>query len=137
MIVIGSASTASGAICRYTSADALIQPSQYQPFALTFGEVLASGIPVIASDEVGATKGVDPRRCTVFKAGHLDAFEAAVRALLDRLASGAKPDIATIARAEACCLFSIERVVDRILLSFEATLARRNGGEPLWQARAS
>ena len=60
----------------YREAIAVLQPSQYEPFALTVGESLAGGTPVIASDEVGAVEGVDPRVCRVFPRGDQDASSA-------------------------------------------------------------
>ena len=89
----------------YADADALIQPSKYEPFALTVGEALASGMPVVASDEVGAAEGIDPGCCTVFRSGDLDAFESAVRGLIGRLENGAKPAISQLARSEASGIF--------------------------------
>ena len=53
----------------YGEAAAVLQPSHYEPFALSVGEALAAGTPVIASDEVGAVEGVDRRVCTVFPCG--------------------------------------------------------------------
>jgi glycosyltransferase involved in cell wall biosynthesis len=107
----------------YANADALIQPSKYEPFALTVGEALASGIPVVASDEVGATEGVDRGCCSVFRSGDLDAFERAVREMIVRIESGAQPAIARLARSEVERLFSVERVVDGVAESLEAALA--------------
>jgi len=109
----------------YARAGALIQPSQYEPFALTVGEALASGIPVVASDQVGATEGVDPRCCTVFAAGDLDAFEAAVRALVARIESGEHADMGRLARAEAERLFSPDRVTRGVLESIKVAVNGR------------
>jgi glycosyltransferase involved in cell wall biosynthesis len=113
----------------YATADALIQPSRYEPFALTVGEALASGIPVVASDEVGATEGVDPQCCTVFAAGDLDGFEAAVRGVVDRIGNGERTDMARSARAEAERLFSPDRVTRGVFESIEATV-NGEGGRP-------
>ena len=62
----------------------LIQASRYEPFGLTVAEALACGIPVIATDEVGAAEGLDPEVCTVIPAGDVDALETALRAELAR-----------------------------------------------------
>lgn len=111
----------------YADADALIQPSKYEPFALTVGEALASGIPVVASDEVGAAEGIDSGCCTVFRSGDLDAFEAAVRGLIARLEGGAKPAISRLARSEAQRHFSTEHVADTVAESLERALADVDG----------
>jgi glycosyltransferase involved in cell wall biosynthesis len=104
----------------YASAGALIQPSQYEPFALTVGEALASGLPVVASDEVGATEGVDSRCCTTFAAGDLDGFETSVRKMIARVENGERRKMARIARAEAERLFSPDRVARGVLESIKA-----------------
>ena len=90
----------------YRTSDMLLQPSHYEPFALTVGEALASGLPVVASDQVGATEGVDRRACRVFVSGDLDAFEAAVRGLIDDLRAGGRIGLSGVARAEAERLFA-------------------------------
>ncbi len=112
----------------YADADALIQPSKYEPFALTVGEALASGMPVVASDQVGAAEGIDSGCCTVFRSGDLYAFEGAVRGLIGRLEDGAKPAISQLARSEARRHFSAERVADRVAESLEEALAGGGAG---------
>jgi glycosyltransferase involved in cell wall biosynthesis len=62
----------------------LIQASRFEPFGLTVGEALACGVPVIATDEVGAAEDIDPEVLTVVPAGDVAALEAAVRAELLR-----------------------------------------------------
>jgi glycosyltransferase involved in cell wall biosynthesis len=90
----------------YRQAAVVLQPSQYEPFALTVGEALASGTPVVASDEVGAAADVDPRVCLVFPHGDLDAFEAAVRRMLADLRAADRVRLRALARGEAERLFS-------------------------------
>lgn len=94
----------------HRSADMLLQPSHYEPFALTVGEALASGTPVVASDEVGATEDVNPRCCRRFTSGDLDAFEQAVRAMGQSLMHGNDRELRSLARSEAERLFTPERV---------------------------
>jgi glycosyltransferase involved in cell wall biosynthesis len=112
----------------YAGADLLIQPSHYEPFALTVGEALACGVPVVASSEVGATEGVDPACCTVFPAGDIDPFEAAVHGAVDRVRGGGREPIAAVARAEAQRLFSADRVADGVLEAL--TTAARDASPP-------
>lgn len=100
----------------YRTGDALIQPSTYEPFALTVGEALASGLPVVATDEVGATEGVDRLACRVSAAGDLDGLEREVRALVTELQDGARrAQLSRVARAEAERLFSPETVGPQLL----------------------
>lgn len=93
----------------YQRAAILLQPSHYEPFALTVAEALASGVPVVVSNEVGAGEGVDPRCCAVFEAGDMAGFERSVRAII---ASGGAADaeVRQLARAEAERLFDPTRV---------------------------
>lgn len=106
----------------YRTSDALLQPSHYEPFALTVGEALASGLPVVASDRVGATEGVDRRVCRVFPSGDIDAFEAAARGLLDDLRAGGRIALRDIARSEAERLFAPDVVARQLVDVFRAVL---------------
>jgi len=99
---------------RYSEADLLLQPSLFEPFALTVAEALACGVPVVASDEVGACEGVDSRCCTIFPAGDLDGFEAAVRAAVRRARSPLATEVSSLARDEAERLFSPGPVAKRL-----------------------
>ncbi len=90
----------------YRSSDALLQPSHYEPFALTVGEALASGLPVVVSDAVGAAEDVDQRCCRVFPAGDLDAFERQVRELSAGIGGTDANDTRHCAREEAERLFA-------------------------------
>jgi glycosyltransferase involved in cell wall biosynthesis len=90
--------------------DLLIQPSRYEPFALTVAEALASGTPVVTTDEVGAAEDVDPRCVSVVPAGDLDALERAVRARIDDVLSGRDEEARRVARAEAERRFAPEVV---------------------------
>ena len=101
--------------------DVLVQPSTYEPFALTVGEALACGVPVVATNTVGATEGIDPACCRVVDSGDLDALEAAVRGLVADLESGAGPRLRALARAEAERRFdpaTVVRAVHDVLQDF-------------------
>jgi glycosyltransferase involved in cell wall biosynthesis len=99
----------------YQKSAMVLQPSQYEPFALTVGEALASGTPVVASDEVGAVDGVDPRVCAVFPRGDIDAFERAVRTAIAAARSDDRAETAALARAEAQRLFAPATVAATLL----------------------
>jgi glycosyltransferase involved in cell wall biosynthesis len=103
----------------YQDAAAVLQPSQYEPFALTVGEALASGTPVVASDEVGAVDGVDPRVCLVFPHGDIDAFERSVRRAIAGAKSDDRAETAALARAEAERLFAPATVAATLLDELE------------------
>ncbi len=103
----------------YQDAAAVLQPSQYEPFALNVGEALAGGTPVIASDEVGAADGVDPRVCSVFPRGDRDAFEQVVRGAIASAQTSDRGRLAALARAEAERLFAPATVAATLLAQLE------------------
>ena len=107
----------------YREAVAVLQPSQYEPFALTVGEALAGGTPVIASDEVGAAEGIDPRVCQVFPRGDRDAFERAVRDAIGNVDFEQRGELAALARAEAERLFAPATVAATLLEELERARA--------------
>jgi glycosyltransferase involved in cell wall biosynthesis len=108
----------------YGQAAAVLQPSQYEPFALTVGEALASGTPVVVSDEVGAADAVDPRVCAVFPHGNLDAFESAVRRMITDVRAEDRSELTRLARNEAERLFAPQAVAERLLAELEVACRR-------------
>lgn len=104
----------------YRACDGLLQPSHYEPFALTVGEALASGVPVVTSDQVGASEDVDPGCCDRFPAGDLSAMETMVRGLVDRVERGDGYTIASLARSEAARLFGNEPVAAGLRSALDA-----------------
>ena len=85
----------------YRSAHGCLQPSMYEPFAITVGEAFASGLPVVVSDEVGAGEGVDPRICRRHAAGDVAALEREVRRLVAEVRDGWNPELRALARRHA------------------------------------
>ena len=80
--------------------DVLLQASKYEPFGLTVGEALAAGVPVVATDEVGAAEQIDPAVAAIVRPGDVEGIVAAVAQMLDRLDREA-PATRALARAEA------------------------------------
>jgi glycosyltransferase involved in cell wall biosynthesis len=107
----------------YREADLVLQPSHYEPFALTVAEALASGCPVVVSNAVGAAEQVDPRCCRVFPRGHMDAFEAEVRELVGDLLGGAGDELRAVARSEAERRFDPLAVGGRLAGALESLAA--------------
>jgi glycosyltransferase involved in cell wall biosynthesis len=71
----------------YTSADLMVLPSEYEPFAVVVNEAMCCGCPVAASDHVGAARDlVAPvRREFVFPCGQVAALAAVLNdAFADR-----------------------------------------------------
>jgi glycosyltransferase involved in cell wall biosynthesis len=50
----------------YTSADLMVLPSEYEPFAVVVNESMCCGCPVVASDRVGAGRDLVVPVCLVF-----------------------------------------------------------------------
>jgi glycosyltransferase involved in cell wall biosynthesis len=96
-----------------SASDLLLQPSHYEPFALTVGEALAAGLPVVATSEVGAIESVERTVVAEVAPGDVPAMSAAIDEMLDRLR--AEPErMRSVARSEAERLFAPE-VVSRAL----------------------
>lgn len=71
----------------YASADLMVLPSEYEPFAVVVNEAMCCGCPVAASDHVGAARDlVAPvEREFVFPSGDVDALAGILKnALADR-----------------------------------------------------
>lgn len=105
---------------RLRDASVLLQPSRYEPFALTVGEALACGTPVITSDEVGATEDVDPRAAVRVPAGDAGALERALRELLTAVSEPvAERELRALARAEAVRLLAPDVVGRQLVAALE------------------
>jgi glycosyltransferase involved in cell wall biosynthesis len=110
---------------RLQTATAVLQPSRYEPFALTVAEALACGTPAITSDEVGATEDVDPRAGIRVPAGDVPALERAVRELLSAVREEARErKLRALARAEAERLFATAVVGRQLARALEGVQAR-------------
>lgn len=110
---------------RLQGATALLQPSQYEPFGLTAAEALATGTPVITSDEVGATENVDARVGRRVVAGDARGLEHGLRNLLltvqDR---DAERELRALCRVEAERLFATDVVGRQLAQELQAFLAQ-------------
>jgi glycosyltransferase involved in cell wall biosynthesis len=62
----------------YTSADVMVVPSEYEPFAVVVNEAMCCGCPVLVSDQVGAARDlvvpVEPE--FVYRCGDIEALAA-------------------------------------------------------------
>jgi glycosyltransferase involved in cell wall biosynthesis len=109
----------------YASVDIVLAPSHWEPFSLITAEALAAGVPVIASDQIGAAEGLDPTVCRIFPAGDLDALERRTRELVAELREpGAAERLAEQARAEARVHFSQADIGARLHGILEEAIAR-------------
>jgi glycosyltransferase involved in cell wall biosynthesis len=103
--------------------DVLLQPSKYEPFALTIAEALAAGVPVIGTSEVGAIENVDRTVAAEFAPGDIRAMASAIEEMLERVRRNPEETRAK-ARAEAERLFAPSVVCGEI----SAALERLVGG---------
>lgn len=109
----------------YRAADIVLQPSHYEPFALTVAEALASGTPVVVSDAVGAGENLPKTCCRRFPAGDLDAMEIEVRRLAARLSHPPqREEIRAAARSEAERRFSPNVVCGTLRETLAAVASR-------------
>lgn len=97
----------------YRSTDAVLVPSRYEPGSLVSCEALASGLPVVASDEVGPSEVVDATCLRTFRSGDLDSFEQEVRKLIPEL-RGQFASVSRSAREEAERWFAPDVIVRRL-----------------------
>jgi len=106
-------------------ADVLIQASSYEPFGLTVAEALASGVPVVATSEVGAVSGSSGEWYIETEPGDADGLADGVTAILARLRAAPGP-VRRAARAHAERSFDPGHVVGCIVSALETLLEGRN-----------
>jgi glycosyltransferase involved in cell wall biosynthesis len=108
--------------------DVLLQASKYEPFALTVGEALAAGVPVVATTEVGAGEGVDRSVLIAAPPGDVSAMAAGIAELVERLRA-APAELRARARAEAERQFAPEVVCEQISAALEQLVEGTCAGE--------
>ena len=102
----------------------LLQASKYEPFALTIGEALACGVPVVGTSEVGAIESVDRSVAASVAPGDPAAMASAIAEMLDRDAEDPAA-VAARARSEAERLFAPPVVCEQISAALLALTAQR------------
>jgi glycosyltransferase involved in cell wall biosynthesis len=107
--------------------DVLLQASKYEPFALTVGEALAAGVPVVATSEVGAIEQVDRTVVAEVAPGDVEGMTSAVAAMLET-APRERAQLRSLARSEAARLFAPEVVCEQISDALQKLIARRRFG---------
>jgi glycosyltransferase involved in cell wall biosynthesis len=108
--------------------DVLLQASKYEAFALTVAEGLASGLPVVATSEVGAIEEVDRSVAAVVAPGDVAAMADAVETTIAGLRAD-PPGTRARARAEAERLFSPELVCERVATALAQLTGARSGAQ--------
>ena len=106
------------------ASDLLLAPSRYEPFALTVAAALASGLPVIATSEVGAIESVTRSVVTEVAPGDAPAMADAILAMVQRLRADPSGVRAT-AHEEAKRLFAPEVVCKQISAALQGLVDGR------------
>jgi glycosyltransferase involved in cell wall biosynthesis len=106
------------------ASDVLFQASKYEPFGLTVAEALVSGVPVVATTEVGAIEGVDPSVAAAVAPGEATAMADAIERLLARLRED-PGEVRATAHGEALRLFAAEVICDAVAAALEAARDQR------------
>jgi glycosyltransferase involved in cell wall biosynthesis len=118
---------AEGLADHYAKSDALIVPSHYEPWGLVVHEGLAHGLPVIATDQVGAADDLIESGVNgyVVPAGSVEATAAAMR----KVASWTplEREQAASRSAEKLASVRVERGVDGFVRGCALALAHRRG----------
>ncbi|MGC2231216.1 MAG: glycosyltransferase family 4 protein, partial [Candidatus Acidiferrum sp.] len=109
----------------YTSADLMVLPSEYEPFAVVVNEAMCCGCPVAASDHVGAARDlvVPVEREFVFRCGDVSELSGVLKnAVADRAR------LASLGRAavEHMRTWSPERNIAATLEAIEIAVDRKS-----------
>jgi glycosyltransferase involved in cell wall biosynthesis len=94
-------------------ADVVLLASKYDPCPMSVLEALASGVPVVATDEVGSIEGIDRLVVSEVHVGDVPAMAGAIEAMLSRVQADHMKIRAT-ARAEAERRFARDVVCEQI-----------------------
>jgi glycosyltransferase involved in cell wall biosynthesis len=106
----------------FERSDIVLLASKYDPCPMSVLEALASGVPVVATSEVGSIEGVDRSVAAEVQPGDVAGMATAVTTMLERL--GARPaETRSLARAEADRRFSPELVCEQISDALEELVA--------------
>ncbi|HEX3434322.1 MAG TPA: glycosyltransferase family 4 protein [Solirubrobacteraceae bacterium] len=103
--------------------DMVLVPSKYDPCPVSVLEALASGVPVIATSEVGSIEGIDRSVAAEVEPGDVEAMADAIERMLERLRTAPGPTRA-LARAEAERRFARDVVCGQISDALEALVGR-------------
>jgi glycosyltransferase involved in cell wall biosynthesis len=111
----------------YTSADVMVLPSEYEPFAVVVNEAMCCGCPVLASDQVGAARDlvapVAPQ--FVFSCGDSDALAAILKGVLS---APAQLHSVALAGREHIQSWSPERNIAATVEAIRAAVTRAGRG---------
>jgi glycosyltransferase involved in cell wall biosynthesis len=104
-------------------ADLVLVPSKYDPCPVSVLEALVSGVPVVATSEVGSIEAIDRSVATEVAPGDVDAIVDAITAMLERLRLDPARTRA-LARSEAERRFARDVVCEQISDALEDLVDR-------------
>ena len=113
----------SGMPAEFERSDVVLLASKYDPCPMSVLEALATGVPVVATSEVGSIEGVDRSVAAEVQPGDVEGMATAITTMLERLR--AKPaETRSLARAEADRRFAPDVVCEQISDALEKLVAR-------------
>jgi glycosyltransferase involved in cell wall biosynthesis len=95
------------------AADIVLLASKYDPCPMSVLEALASGVPVVATNEVGSIEGIDRAVVAEVQVGDVPAMADAIELMLSRVQAD-HMKLRTMARAEAERRFARDVVCEQI-----------------------
>ncbi len=113
----------SGMPAELERSDVVLLASKYDPCPMSVLEALATGVPVVATSEVGSIEGVDRSVAAEVAPGDLAGMAAAISATLERLGDSPS-ETRALARAEAERRFAPDVVCEQISDALEALIER-------------
>jgi glycosyltransferase involved in cell wall biosynthesis len=111
----------------FQRADIVLVPSKYEPCGMSVLESLASGVPVIATTEVGSIEALDRSIAAEVAIGDVEAMADAITQMLERLRSD-PAEVRRRARAEAERRFARDVICKQISDALEALVERSRTG---------
>jgi glycosyltransferase involved in cell wall biosynthesis len=110
----------------YAASDIMLQASKYDPCPMAVIESLASGVPVVATSEVGSIEGIERLVVIEVPPADVEGLADAIEEMLRRLRADAA-DVRRTARAEAERRFATPVVCAQISDALEALVSAQNG----------
>jgi len=108
------------------AAGVVLLASKYDPCPMSVLEALASGVPVVATNEVGSIEGVDRSVVSEVQVGDVPAMAGAIEDMLGRVR--ARPaEMRAMARSEAERRFARDVVCEQISDALERLVGGRTG----------
>jgi glycosyltransferase involved in cell wall biosynthesis len=108
----------------YKSADLMVLPSAYEPFAVVVNEAMCCGCPVIASDRVGAARDLIAPVCPefIFPCGDVDVLAALLK---NTLADRARLPVLSERGVAHMRTWSPERNITATIQAIESAVSRK------------